>query len=326
MKRVLVNITEQCNLNCSFCYVYPKRKNILDTDVFIDWISKYKNFFKEDIEISFYGGEPILQITELIKIISTFGTEVKKYTLGTNLVYDLTNDIINTCKNCYVITSWDPISLRFKTKSNFELWKENCKIIKPDICTIVLNNEVLKTDPRDIFENCILWGFKKIHFQKLHNIGNAKVLNLSVPNWNEVDDWLCSAYEFRLLELKVILFEDYINSCIKDKAFENWNHKCAGDSITIQSDGSISGCCLSTAETFSSIYESLETLYTSKKYKFIMNTASEKLVCRICSFYQYCNSNCLRLKWNNNICPFPKKLFRKILEDYNPNILSSVIG
>ncbi len=69
-------VTQQCNLRCSYCYIEKKQKTISFTtaEKVIDFIFKKSILGHEEINIGFFGGEPLLEF-KLIKKI-------------TNLIYD----------------------------------------------------------------------------------------------------------------------------------------------------------------------------------------------------------------------------------------------
>ena len=54
--QVILNITDRCNLNCSYCRI-PKGSNIMEWDTVIGAYSLIKD---DDVSIGFYGGEPLL--------------------------------------------------------------------------------------------------------------------------------------------------------------------------------------------------------------------------------------------------------------------------
>ena len=354
-----VFITEQCNLDCSFCYVYPKKQDVLNIDAFLEWFHIYKEiianeyiepFFskgetvsqiskmhktiensenvvdknniymkKGDIEVRFFGGEPMLQATNVWKIIEGTKASNIRYDICTNLVYEITPEIAKILDFCSISSSWDPISLRFKTEKNFELWKNNyLSIIKNKSIDIgvMLTKEILEMDPYLLFKYLASLKINSVQFQKMRSVGKA--VNLMSPTWEEVDDWLCKAYDVKIPELTVNMFDKFANICKQkldldlafalERAFE-YEH----NQLNINADGTISISSLNYTKPFSNIFN-----YNKNDVKGVSITTPLK--CRICNLYKYCDCNNSLLSWQLDACTFPIKLFKKIMHEYNIQI------
>ena len=78
-RKVLLNITNQCNLNCSFCYAKSNELNIRDLS--LEQIKKLD--LKKFDYIFLSGGEPTIK-QDLLEIISYFKKQKKKVFLLTN--------------------------------------------------------------------------------------------------------------------------------------------------------------------------------------------------------------------------------------------------
>ena len=334
-KVIHVNMSEQCNLDCSFCCIgRPKTKGSLDADAFIAWFKDFRGAVEGSdcncIAINFSGGEPALQVDSILKIIEGTKSDNMYFSvlhdMFSNMTYEITPKIKKMLEQCSVSTSWDPISDRFATQEQFELWKRNCQEFQPEQVSIVMTTEILKLEPVKLFKDFASWGINSIHFQKLHATGTAIISNLASPKWEDVDNWLCRAYDDRNSDVEVAVFEDYKRSCMRNlETFEEYVYRCVEDNkMTISADGSISTCCLGVTDKFSSIYEPIENLITHPMYTQLGMKSHVRSECRVCKLYQFCDCNCPRLSWNDKICPFPKKLFKKIVMDNNPNILASL--
>lgn len=123
LKYLRLNVTEQCNLNCSYCYekvskVYTK-KRIMSWEIakksleeFFCLVSMHKH---KEVGIRFFGGEPLLNWS-LIKQCIEYIKEKKpqslnvKYKINTNGTL-LTEDIIKTLQrnNVFITISLDGV-------------------------------------------------------------------------------------------------------------------------------------------------------------------------------------------------------------------------
>jgi uncharacterized protein len=86
MKLLVAVLSEQCNLNCSYCNVDKWSKIRIDPHQYIQEYHKLRAQYPDElIQIDFYGGEPLLQL-DLIKIIveSLKNEEKIKFFMPTN--------------------------------------------------------------------------------------------------------------------------------------------------------------------------------------------------------------------------------------------------
>ena len=107
-------VTNECNMNCKYCYVVEKRgnrffpeDNVLQLVNFINETSKKE----KEVKISFFGGEPLLNFKLIQRIIehieSSLSAEVKYYltTNGLLLTKEIAEYLVE--KKVYVSLSWD---------------------------------------------------------------------------------------------------------------------------------------------------------------------------------------------------------------------------
>ena len=229
MKKIFLSISDQCNLDCSFCYVYPKKNSVLNVDAFLKWYTRFQTGVTIDnIKIHFHGGEPTLHANDILKIIKN---TTAKYEIWTNLTYELTSKIKDLLSLCTVFTSWDPIHLRFKTQENFELWKNNCRQIRPKRIGVLLTREILAKTPYDLFKEFKNLDVSTVEFQELRYLGKfSKGYNIKQEI---IIEWLQEAYKY----FNVHTYEDVTDI-----------------EISINSCGEISHGSLSSINIFSSIF------------------------------------------------------------------------
>ena len=135
MKTIYVKISDNCNLNCSHCYIGERKNYLLNIKQFIIWLNNYLKCATNDIfEIVFHGGEPLLYAKDILNIIEqTNWCNRIKYNVTTNLAYEINDDILKVLNLCTIATSWDPIDIRFKNTKILHLWEDNCKNIKQEV-------------------------------------------------------------------------------------------------------------------------------------------------------------------------------------------------
>lgn len=108
-KKIYIEITNICNLNCSFCSKVNRKKEFMDIDFFEDVISKIKDY--TDYVYLHVKGEPLLHpnIIDFINICDKYNLKVNLTTNGT--LFPQVFDKLKMCKNL--------------NKINFSLHSEN---------------------------------------------------------------------------------------------------------------------------------------------------------------------------------------------------------
>lgn len=86
MKIFSIALSEQCNLNCSYCNVDKNSKKRIDPKIFIERYYEMRSENPDElIQIDFYGGEPLLQFDIVEQIILTLSSENNiKFCMPTN--------------------------------------------------------------------------------------------------------------------------------------------------------------------------------------------------------------------------------------------------
>ncbi len=83
IKTVIIQVTENCNLNCVYCYQHSKTKHVIKKDLIKEILSnsilKYNNY--DEIHFEFFGGEPLLCF-DMIKDVAEW-----MWTRDTNVPY-----------------------------------------------------------------------------------------------------------------------------------------------------------------------------------------------------------------------------------------------
>lgn len=89
IKNVRLNISNVCNLKCSYCYAnkgnYGKQANLMEPDLALKICKYIEDNYIEVEKISFFGGEPLLNIDVVEIICEYFSCKDIKFSMVTNL-------------------------------------------------------------------------------------------------------------------------------------------------------------------------------------------------------------------------------------------------
>lgn len=125
MKTLDLYITKLCNLNCEYCYVdLKKNENSFNYEEFSERI----NLLDYD-HIKFFGWEPLIKWTEIVKIIEIFKWKNKKFTIVTNGLLLDSKKLLFCVKNGVEVM----ISMHFKS----------IKKLLPKVTKFLFANEIL---------------------------------------------------------------------------------------------------------------------------------------------------------------------------------------
>lgn len=331
MKQIYVKTTESCQLHCKHCYIGDARlkTRFFDEIKTAEWLHKcieYNHLNEEDLLISFHGGEPMICKESKIKYIceqfpkATFNTT-------TNLVYKLTDEKLDLFLNHFIDknidkpfikTSWD-YKIRFNGNEE-EVWKANIKelqekgvFIQVIVClTSLLINEVSPNDFLNIFKDL---NINTISFERL--TANTTSDEYLIPNYSKQDQWLYDLYKINeeKYHLSLCIVDDIIKA-IKGQFLGCRERKCMENVLTINADGTISGCPnTALCKVFGTIYDEPKDVFKNPcRNCCIIKEQQRDPRCYICDLYNICNGDCHQLSWQENYCPAPKKLMKELLK------------
>lgn len=173
--RVNLVITHQCNLNCQYC-VQKKDNSNFTIELAQKLFSLLKNFEPKDkLEFHFYGGEPLLFLDQIKKIVKFLLSIDKsfKFSITTNgtLLNDKVCDFLIQNEFIVYISLDGDLETQLINRNNSSKLDSYCNIRKyarklvrnlKDIrVTMVINNKKLQNIVKNIFHINSL-GFKKI--------------------------------------------------------------------------------------------------------------------------------------------------------------------
>lgn len=269
-KKVYIEITNSCNLNCSFCKNNKRQKSFMNLDDF----------------------------TKIINEIKKYTQYVYLHVKGEPLLHPKLDEILEICERNNIIVN---------ITTNGTLLKFKADILKNHPCIRQLNislhseNDLL-TYYDDVFETCKglsqnmfisyrLWTLKDYKLDKK----STKVVDKIIKNYNLSTDVVENLYTKRSIK---IFFNTFVN---KDNLFEwpslnNLNESdgfCHGldTHIAILVDGTVVPCCLDGEGVINlgNIFkENIETIMKKERTQNIINEfknnkCSEQL-CRKCTY------------------------------------------
>ncbi len=268
-KKIYIEITNNCNLNCSFCSkVKRHRKNmsLKEFEIILNKIRDYTNYIYLHVK-----GEPLIHknIIEMINLADKYHLKVNLTTNG--ILFNKYAKQLGKCKNL--------------NKINFSLHSENNK----------------ENYLEDIFDNIKHLSDKTTVIYRLWTLKNNKLDKKSQEIVNKMKEY----YNLSTETVDKISNENNIriSSTIyvdKDNYFE-WptinNHKSCGycyalkTHIAILVDGTVVPCCLDSDGIINLgniLNESMETIINSKRYKNLQKSFQDRKpiekLCQSCTF------------------------------------------
>ena len=261
-KKIYIETTNLCNLNCDFCIKNRRKKEIMTIQNFKIILSKIKNYTNY-IYLQILG-EPLLnpKLNEFILLASNEGFNINITTNGYLI------DKIKDNKNIRQVN----ISLHsFDVKYNVELKK-------------YLNNifdSVEELIKNDTYVSLRLWVKNKYSEDIINEVNNYYKVNITKNN--KIKENLFFNFE------KQFIWPDLNNS------YYNESGKCYGltDHIGILVDGTIVPCCLDTLGIINlgnifkeEIDEILNKKTVIKMIEGFKNNKKEMELCKHCNFLE----------------------------------------
>lgn len=271
-KKIYIEITNRCNLNCSFCSINKKEKKEMNLEEFehvLKNIDKYTDYIYLHVK-----GEPLLHTNfyEILKLCKKYNKQVNITTNGSLLKYK-TNDIIKLN-----VVRQINISLQSLTSDNYliDILDSVKKLLDNTNIQIVLR----------------FWALENNSFTKLEE----EIINKIITYFNlnkDIKNNIVNEYNIKLLDrLYLNKEENFIWPDLENNYYEE-KGTCYGTRthLGILSDGTVIPCCLDSdgIVNLGNIFnDSFGDIINSDKFKNIVtsfqnNKACEEL-CKHCSF------------------------------------------
>lgn len=348
MKELMIYLktTETCNLNCKHCFTNGSNgSKIYWNHVKVsDWLKRLSKstFDVPHVHLEFHGGEPFLADIESLQYVYDNCKDLWKsqsWGVTTNLTFKLTQGIIDFIQGPLgnrVGTSWDP-DIRFANPKQYDLWRKNVTTLISlgvDIKLFVsVTKGTIAIEPIELLEWVKDLGVKELALERLTMNGSAKQ-NLNIfPTNIEQDQWFLKMHH----QSQQYGARDWFNNEFLESVYDKFEkgyisggtfcRDCEEKLFTLNADGTIAGCPNSAPEAyFGNINQDIEELLNSPQR--LENIACERARdsrCYDCEVFQYCNSDCHQLEWQNDICGAPKSLMFE-LSQINMHMKKKIIN
>lgn len=328
-----LHITNQCNLNCRYCYI--NKNNIdMDFDMAKEIIDKLIVSLKENnfnkIVLSFSGGEPLLRVDLIEKIINycnSFHNISFSYRILTNgiLIDDMVIKLIKE-NNIDVRISLDGIK-KYNDKNRCYYDKRGSYYDVVDGILYLKKNNIVPTINVVVTKENIAGLYrltkKLIDFNLPFRFSLEKSNNNNMPSVVEVQDKVIR----RLKKCLKLILKCYKNGIfdnsfnVDDISFNNSTCRNCGvgdNVIAIGSNGDVALCGMDLGNSVSNIYKDndlISKINDCEVSKFNINNVNE---CKSCIWRHVCNNGCPLLNYNIFGNFYKKSFYCKIYKEIIP--------
>ena len=330
----IIHLTQRCNLRCKYCYENKGNKEISFDNIqkIIDNEIKEK---RECVNITFYGGEPLLKkdlIYNTVDYIKSKKCKTKFYfgitTNGTLLdeqfiKYMKNNNFINIAYSFDGLAETQNINrITIDGKGTFDVVENNAKKLLESDKEVVAMVVVTKNNINNLKENVeylMAIGFEKINllFDYLQD-WKAEDLEIIREQFSNVAE----IYYNKILneeDVDIFIFDEKIKTHIKEEYNCNEECKLGIKSINVGSDGNFYPCMQFVGDEKYVIGNCDKGIDFEARKKLIEQSCSEKDICKECLVKKRCKHTCacrnyLTTKDINGLSPLNCEFERIIIE------------
>ena len=324
-------LTKRCNLNCKYCGEGDYNKHLLH-DRLDPVIDPVINFLLKDPSptICFYGGEPLLNIPLLTRIMETIPNAI--YLLQTNgmLLHRLKPLYLNKLHTILVSVDGSPeITDYYRGKGTFQAICNNLKTIKLNGFSGDLIARMTISHNSDIYRDVnFLLSLDNPSFDHVH--WQLDVIWSELKDWNGFNNWVRTSYNPGITKLvtewlKHIIINSKLSGIVPFIGIMKTllsgtpsELRCGAgiDSFAIQTNGSIYACPVCPE------FDDFIIGHVSKNSpKDIYRSLSVIPPCPTCDVYSICGGRCLFANhhnfWGDNfsyVCETVKHLISELKE------------
>lgn len=326
-----INVTRDCNLRCTHCYIHSDVKKISGkmkeedlikiTNDIVDHMRKIKY---DKAEIHIVGGEPTILG---LKFFENTIPKVKEILIKNNINHELSlitnilhEDIIKIALLFdRVNTSWETVT-RFNKPKIETRWKNNLKQIQENNIKHGLTTSITKQAIDLGAENILNKLYYELNIKKLHfgffipSGDGLDNIETTFPKFHETSKFLIDVTKWYLehrekdKELSINPIESTIRAIETEEPMDDIVCPIISGSIDIDYNGNAITCIeaggnLDANFSGNVLETSIKDVTTTSKFiKDVINSTKQNKKCYGCEFYQICRSGCsvLTKYWDEN--------------------------
>ncbi len=320
---ITMNLTSQCNLNCSYCFAYKEGENnkidIEKAKESINWlIRENKN---KRYSILFFGGEPLLMlplIKEIVEFCNNLMIErnIQIYFSITTNGTIINDEIIKLFKqhNFHIKISMDgPKDINdnnrkyWNGKGSFDDIYSNLKLLKKNDIPFEIRTTI-SPDSVNIIEIINFFEDKKIHFgfdfvllpkyKEANGNYSKQVLDKVKNEFRQLIDY----YHSKIINKTPIYCANILTSLSRILFQQGKKIACdAGvTSFTVNADGSLYSCQNISNIRKTSIGNVTDGIVIAKRDDFLPKSVEDMDACKECIYKYLCSGACMADKYINN--------------------------
>jgi len=329
IKTLIVNVTDQCNLNCVYCSRQCARQKpgAMEIELVKNILKKAIKYAKDNnikMTVQFHGGEPLMEFNKIIWAIDNFSKEDLKnlkLRIQTNGTL-LTEQIVKECKkrNIEIGISLDGRKIEndlmrrdVKNNGTFDKIKKSLKIIKKyqkeiNCLTVVSNINVENLE--EILSFFDKLGINNIGFLPIYEEPSTRTISKNmVPNMKKLaesqkklfDKWIELLKHKKNKNINITSFQILIwNLLSSNSHIKKFRVNCGVgvNAFFVEHDGNVWGCgAFSYAKKLkigNLNSQELSELQQSNSYKkFQKRTTDNVQACKNCIFQFVCKGGCV---------------------------------
>jgi len=314
---IYLTLTDNCNLNCKYCYAIERDNNENITfEKWKEYVSSIVKFSKKPI-FTFTGGEPLIipYIFDLASFVKSKGSNTILLTNGTLIT---SNEIAKKISESFDLVKIsidsldDDVSKYLRGDGVLKKVKNAFQLLCVAGCNVsILATVTSKTcEQLDVFAK---YFNNQVNFQPLYSIGRAKNMNDLFVTGEQYYNALTKSGKFNLLR-------EY-----KNKIFNFKNNPCtrcsmAATEISINSNGDVFPCHMLHYKEYIcgnlNNHSIKKIYYNSKKINELRKINVDILPqCKKCNFRYFCGGACRAridiqengIYGHDNFCVFEQK-------------------
>jgi len=342
---ITLGVTNDCNFGCKYCYGEygcSAKKEYMSQEFALKVLKKIIKPNHEEIEITFFGGEPTLNMSVIkncVEYINSLNLKRKHFHISTNGTISNSNLKYFLKNNFTFNVSYDGIPEIQNKQRPFASGEPSCRVVEETIKRLVKNNAKFKVKCvvtkynieklEDSVKHIASLGVKNIHLEKLSYFGRACKEEIEEPDSKSfVKNFL------NVLDLAEVLRVSLINS-IYTNLFSPSLYYCihiAGEVFMVGPRGIVTNCYEYLDENKGPFYlGNFENVNVNVRNKIIEEYNVDKIKsCEKCSIKYICGGGCPQqnyLKTGNMFVPdkdecwIKKEIIRNvIIKMYNAGI------